>query len=431
MSPESIDGARIIPVSPDIVPPAMVTLEDIRAARERIGGTLQATPCVRSEALSARCGAAVHLKLESLQRTGSFKARGALNKLLQMPAAERDAGVIAASAGNHAQGVAFAAAEVGARSRIVMPATTPLIKVARTREFGAEVDLVGGNFDEAFEHAKTLEREHGYSFVHPFDDPLIIAGQGTVGLELLEQVPDLEALVVPIGGGGLISGIALAIKEQRPEVAIYGVQSEAAPSMQVSLDAGRLEERKSTPSIAEGISTKRPGALTFELAQKYLDGVVVVSEVAIEGALFELLEVGKTLAEGAGAAATAVLLEGLLPELADRRVGVLVSGANIDLSVLNRVIERSLARHHRLIRLHIRIKDRPGGLAALLQVIAREEANILRIEHHRVFTDTSFWETEVELTLETRDRRHIETLIDTLREAGYDRVHEVHVPGTE
>lgn len=209
----------------------MVTLEDIRAARERIGGTLQATPCVRSEALSTRCGVAIHLKLESLQRTGSFKARGALNKLLQMPVAERDAGVIAASAGNHAQGVAFAAAEVGARSRIVMPATTPLIKVARTREFGAEVDLVGGNFDEAFEHAKTLEREHGYSFVHPFDDPLIIAGQGTVGLELLEQVPDLEALVVPIGGGGLISGIALAVKEQRPEVAIYGVQSEAAPSM--------------------------------------------------------------------------------------------------------------------------------------------------------------------------------------------------------
>lgn len=409
----------------------MVTLEDIRAARERIGGTLQATPCVRSEALSTRCGVAIHLKLESLQRTGSFKARGALNKLLQMPVAERDAGVIAASAGNHAQGVAFAAAEVGARSRIVMPATTPLIKVARTREFGAEVDLVGGNFDEAFEHAKTLEREHGYSFVHPFDDPLIIAGQGTVGLELLEQVPDLEALVVPIGGGGLISGIALAVKEQRPEVAIYGVQSEAAPSMWVSLDAGRLEERKSAPSIAEGISTKRPGALTFELAQKYLDGVVVVSEVAIEGALFELLEIGKTLAEGAGAAATAVLLEGLLPQLADRRVGVLVSGANIDLSVLNRVIERSLARHHRLIRLHIRIKDRPGGLAALLQVIAREEANILRIEHHRVFTDTSFWETEVELTLETRDRQHIETLIDTLREAGYARVHEVQVPGTE
>lgn len=409
----------------------MVTLEDIRAARERIGGTLQATPCVRSEALSARCGAAVHLKLESLQRTGSFKARGGLNKLLQMPAAERDAGVIAASAGNHAQGVAFAAAEVGARSRIVMPATTPLIKVARTREFGAEVDLVGGNFDEAVEHARTLEREHGYSFVHPFDDPLIIAGQGTVGLELLEQVPDLEALVVPIGGGGLISGIAVAVKEQRPEVAIYGVQSAAAPSMQVSLDAGRLEERKSAPSIAEGISTKCPAALTFELAQKYLDGVVVVSEVAIEGALFELLEVGKTIAEGAGAAATAVLLEGLLPELADRQVGVLVSGANIDLSVLNRVIERSLARHHRLIRLHIRIKDRPGGLAALLQVIAREEANILRIEHQRVFTDTSFWETEVELTLETRDRRHIETLIDTLHDAGYDRVYEVKVPGTD
>lgn len=409
----------------------MVTLEDVRAARERIGSTLQATPCVRSEALSARCGATIHLKLESLQRTGSFKARGALNKLLQMPAEERDAGVIAASAGNHAQGVAFAAAEVGARARIVMPATTPLIKVARTREFGAEVDLFGGSFDEAFERARELEREHGYSFVHPFDDPLIIAGQGTVGLELLEQVPGLEALVVPIGGGGLISGIAVAVKEQRPEVAIYGVQSEAAPSMRMSLDAGRLAEHKSAPSIAEGISTKRPGALTFELCRKYLDGVAVVSEVAIEGALFELLEVGKTVAEGAGAAATAALLAGQLPELAGRRVGVLVSGANIDPGVLNRVIERSLARHHRLIRLHIRIKDRPGGLAALLQVIAREEANILRIEHHRVFTDTSFWETEVELTLETRDRRHIEALIDALRETGYDRVHEVHVPGAQ
>ncbi|MGH9379744.1 MAG: threonine ammonia-lyase [Thermoanaerobaculia bacterium] len=407
----------------------MVTLDDVRAARERIGEVLQATPCVRSDALSSRCDAAVHLKLESLQRTGSFKARGALNKLLQMSRAERDAGVIAASAGNHAQGVAFAAAEVGARARIVMPATTPLVKVARTREFGAEVDLFGDNFDEAYERARELEREHGYSFVHPFDDPLIVAGQGTVGLELLEQVPELGAVVVPIGGGGLIAGIAVAVKEQRPEVAVYGVQSEAAPSMQVSLDAGHREERKSAPSIAEGISTKRPGELTFELTRKYADGVVVVSEAAIEGALFELLDVGKTLAEGAGAAAAAALLEGLLPELAGRRVAVLVSGANIDLGVLNRVIERSLARHHRLVRLHIRVKDRPGGLAALLQVIARGEANILRIEHHRVFTDTSFWETEVELTLETRDRGHIETLIASLHEAGYQRVQEVRVPG--
>jgi len=405
----------------------MVTLPDILAARERIRGRVKTTPCLAAEELSERRGVEVYLKQESQQRTGSFKSRGAMNKLLAMPETERAAGVIAASAGNHAQGVAFAAAEVGAKATIVMPESTPIIKIARTRAYGAEVVLHGVDFDEAFDHAKVLQAERGLTFVHPFNDPLIIAGQGTCGLEMLEQVPELEAIVVPIGGGGLISGIATAVKEQRPEVEVFGVQSESAPSMKLSLEAGHLVERKSTPSIAEGICVKHPGEMTFEIVRRYVDAIELVSESAIERAIFELLETGKAVSEGAGAAAYAALMAERFPQLEGRKVAVVVSGANIDLNILNRIIERSLAKQSRLVRLHIRVQDRPGGLAALLAVVAEQEANVLRIEHHRVFTDTSFWETDIELTLETRDREHIDTLIAALADHGYTRIQEVGV----
>lgn len=406
----------------------MVSLSDIYAARERIGKRIKITPCLPAEELSERRGVEVYLKQESQQRTGSFKARGALNKLLAMADSERKAGVIAASAGNHAQGVAFAAAEVQAQATIVMPETTPIIKIARTRAYGAQVVLHGVDFDDAFGHAKALQANRNLTFVHPFDDPLIIAGQGTCGLEILEQVPDVEAVVVPIGGGGLISGVATAIKEQRPEIEILGVQSESAPAMKLSLDAGKLVERKSTPSIAEGITVKHPGEKTFEIVRKYVDDIELVSESAIERAVFELLETGKAIAEGAGAAPYAALMAECFPQLEGRKVVVLLSGANIDLNILNRIIERSLAKQSRLVRLHIRVQDRPGGLAALLAVVAQKEANVLRIEHHRVFTDTSFWETDIELTLETRDRAHIDGLIDALSTKGYTRIQEVGVP---
>ncbi len=405
----------------------MVSLADVEAARRRIAGAVVETPCLASEYFSECCGARVWLKFETLQRTGSFKPRGALNRLLSMSEAERARGVVAASAGNHAQGVAFAAARVGARSLIVMPEATPLIKISRTRQRGSEVELHGDTLDDAVRRAVARGDERGMTFVHPYDDPEVIAGQGTIALELLEQVPDLEAVVVPIGGGGLISGIATALEELRPEVEVYGVQSEAAPSMRESFAAGRLTAAEVAPSIAEGITVKSPCERTFEIIRRRVDGVELVSEAEIEDAVYQLLENGKTLTEGAGAAGVAALLHRRFPRLAGKTVAVVLCGANIDLNILARIIERSLVRQSRMVRLRIAMKDRPGALARLLGDIAEQEANVLRIHHNRTFTRTAFWEVEVDVTLETRDREHIEALLAALRAAGHTGVEEIGV----
>ena len=336
----------------------------------------------------------------------------------------RQRGVVCASAGNHAQAVAFAAARLGAPALIVMPETTPLVKVSATRQWGAEIVLHGTAFDEATERAQELQRERGLTYVHAFDDEQVIAGQGTVGLELLEQFPELDTVVVPIGGGGLISGIATAVRAARPQARIYGVQTEACPSMARSFRTGELVADKPSPSIAEGITVKTPGGITVELVRRLVDDVVLVSERGIEGAVYRLLETNKLLAEGAGAAALAALLERRLPDLAGRHVAVILSGGNIDLNILSRIVERALARHHRLTRLRLTIGDRPGSLAAALAIVARSGASVLHIEHNRFFTDASFWETEIELTLETRDSEQVAQLRDALREAGYTRITE-------
>ena len=410
----------------------MIELADIQQARSRIAGSIKETPCLESEVLSELCGFQLYLKYESLQRTGSFKPRGAVNRLLCLTSEERERGVIAASAGNHAQGVAYAAATVGAQALIVMPETTPLVKVTRTRELGAHVELYGQSLDEALEHAYKLRDEQNLTFVHPFEDAEVIAGQGTVGLEILEQVPDLEAVVVPIGGGGLISGVATAVKALRPEVEILGVQSQAAPAMKRSFDSGKLQERKVEATIAEGITLKSPGKNTFPIIQRLVDGIELVSEEEIEAAVVELLEVGKSLTEGAGAAGYCAVRQGRFPGLAGRRVVVVLCGANIDTNILGRIIERSLLKQHRLVRLRITIKDRPGGLSDLLDVVAEQGANVLHIHHDRVFTDTAFWQVEARLTLETRNREHIEELIAALHAAGYEHIEELStrlVPG--
>ncbi|MGB6336092.1 MAG: threonine/serine dehydratase, partial [Thermoanaerobaculia bacterium] len=288
----------------------MIEIADIQQARNRIAGSVKETPCLESEVLSELCGVQLYLKYESLQRTGSFKPRGAVNRLLCLSPEERERGVIAASAGNHAQGVAYAAATVGAQSLIVMPETTPLVKVTRTRELGARVELYGQSLDEALEHAYTLRDQQNLTFVHPFEDAEVIAGQGTVGLEILEQVPDLEAVVVPIGGGGLISGVATAVKALRPEVEVFGVQSRAAPAMKKSFDSGKWQEIGVEPTIAEGITLKRPGKNTFPIIQRLVDGIELVSEEEIEAAVVELLVVGKSLTEGAGAAGYCAVRQG-------------------------------------------------------------------------------------------------------------------------
>ncbi len=400
----------------------MVDLADIQEARQRIAGSVRVTPCLDSAPLSEELGLDIHLKLECHQITGSFKPRGACNRILTLTDKEAARGVVAASAGNHAQGLAYAAAQAGVTARIVMPETTPQIKIKRTRALGAEVELTGTSFNDASERAREIERVSGAIFVSAFDDPAVIAGQGSVGLELLEQIPDLEAVVTPVGGGGLASGIATALKETNPTIEIYGVQTEAAPAMHDSFRAGELVPVESKPSIADGIAIKHPGELTLAALQRYLDGMVLVSEAEIEHAIFDLLESGKVVAEGAGAAAFAAVRAERLPQLAGKRVAVVISGGNIDLNLLTRIIDRSSVYLGRMVRIDVPISDRPGSLARLLATVGEAQASVLKIRHRRAFAETATWGTEVELTLEMRGPEHVEALLDALAQAGFEGV---------
>ncbi|HKI01351.1 MAG TPA: threonine ammonia-lyase [Thermoanaerobaculia bacterium] len=397
----------------------MIGLKDIEQARVRIGQVVVNTPCVASRIFSDELGVQALFKYENLQLTGSFKVRGAYNKISGLPPSEVARGVITASAGNHAQGVAFSAAQVGVPSTIVMPRTTPLIKIENTRRLGGQVVLAGEIFDEAYEEARRLEAEQGLVFVHPFDDEQVIAGQGTLGLEILEQAPEAEILVVPIGGGGLISGIAAAVKETRPSVRIYGVQTRAAPAMAESFEAGRVLTCQAVRSVADGIAVKRPGERTFEYIRRYVDGIVTVSEDEIRDAIIRLLETGKTVTEGAAAVTFAAIAAGRIPDAAGRQVVMLLSGANIDIALLAHIIDRALAENHRLVRFRTHVPDRPGALAELLQVIGRHGGNVVRIQHDRVFMHAGFWEAQVDITLETRNEQHIEELRQALGDRGY------------
>jgi threonine dehydratase len=394
----------------------VIGLADIEQARLRIAGVVKNTPCLASTLFSRELGLDLCFKYETLQLTGSFKVRGAYNKISSLP---QPRGVITASAGNHAQGVAFSASQAGVPSTIVMPRMTPLIKIENTRRLGGRVVLAGDIFDEACDEARRREAEQGLVFVHPFDDEQVIAGQGTIGLEILEQTPEVEVLVVPVGGGGLISGIAAAVKEKKPSVRVYGVQTEAAPAMVESFRAGRLVSSPAWRSVADGIAVKRPGELTFEHIRRYVDDVVTVSEEQIRIAIIHLLEKGKSLAEGAAATAFAALAGRRIPDVAGRCVVVVLSGANIDMALLSRIIDRSLVESHRLVRFRTHVPDRPGGLAELLQVIARHGGNVLRIQHDRVFMLAGFWEAQIDVTLETRNEEHIEELHQALTAGGY------------
>jgi threonine dehydratase len=395
-----------------------VTLTSIQAARARIGEAIYFSPCQLSSDLSELTGLPLHLKLENLQRTGSFKERGALNKLLTLSQAERERGVVTASAGNHAQGVAFHAAALGIRAQIVMPLATPQIKVAATRGFGADVVLHGSNYDEACEEALRRCVEEGRTFIHPFDDAEIINGQGTIGLELLEQVPDLEAVVVPIGGGGLISGMACALKETNPRIRVIGVEPEKLPSMLRAREAGAPVTLNAEATIADGIAVRRAGDLTLPLVSRYVDEIVTVDDEEIASAILMLLEHEKTLAEGAGAAALAALLQSKT-NLRSRRTVVLVSGGNIDVTLLAKIIERGLVKDGRLLRIRVHLQDRPGALLGLIQILARERANIVEVIHNRAYYGVSLGETVIDVTLETRGASHITAIRHALREAGF------------
>ncbi len=399
----------------------MVKLQDILAARERIRGAIRPTPCPASDYFTERTGcASVWFKMENLQRTGAFKERGALNKLLTLSAEEKARGVIAASAGNHAQGLAYHARKLGVKATIVMPERTPLIKVTRTRdEYGANVILKGTNFDEAYTEAVRLQQEHNLVFVHPFNDAQVIAGQGTIGLELLEQTPFMDMVVVPIGGGGLISGIGCALKETNPRIQVVGVETAALPSMKASLDAGHVVELPPGATIADGIAVRRPGELTYAMVRKYVDDIVTVDEEEIANAILVMLEQEKSVVEGAGAVGVAALINNHIPQANDKKVVVLLGGGNIDMNVISRIIERGLVKAGRLVRLEVRLPDRPGMLAGLTSQIAEQRANIVEIHHNRAFSKAGLGEVTVEVTLETTGRPHIQELIDALSRQGW------------
>jgi threonine dehydratase len=401
---------------------AMVNLQDILAARERIRGAIRPTPCPASDYFTERTGcASVWFKMENLQRTGAFKERGALNKLLTLSPDEKTRGVIAASAGNHAQGLAYHARKLGVKATIVMPERTPLIKVTRTRdEYGARVVLKGTNFDEAYAEAVRLQAEQNLVFVHPFNDPHVIAGQGTIGLELMEQTPFVDMVVVPIGGGGLISGIACALKETNPRIQVVGVQTAALASMKASLEAGGVVELPPGATIADGIAVRRPGELTYTMVRKYVDEVVTVDEEEIANAILVMLEQEKSVVEGAGAVGVAALINNHIPKANDKKVVILLGGGNIDMNVISRIIERGLVKAGRLVRLEVSMPDRPGMLARLTAQIAEQRANVVEIHHNRAFTrQAALGEVMVEVTLETTGRPHIQELMDALSRQGW------------
>ncbi len=401
------------------MPNSLVTLASIRAAARRIEGGVLVSPCPESGALSAITGARVFCKLDNLQRTGAFKERGALNALLRLSPAARRRGVIAASAGNHALGLAYHGQRLGIPVTVVMPESAPLVKITTCRRLGARVVLHGKDFGEARAEADRLQAAGGLALIHGFEDPDVIAGQGTIGLEILRQVPGVDAIVVPIGGAGLIGGLAVAVKALRPKVRIIGVESVATASFTAALRAGGPVAIPRRSTLADGLAVFKVGSAGFALARRRVDRVVRVSEDAIALAILRLVELEKTVVEGAAAAPLAALLAGRLPELAGKKVALVISGGNIDPNILSRLIEKGLAADGRLSRFTIVISDRPGGLATLTRTIAESGANIQEIVHDRAFSGSDVSATHVVCTVETRDRRHLLALRARLQRAGF------------
>jgi threonine dehydratase len=395
-----------------------VGIADIWRAYEVLRDRVHHTPILPSRTLSAMTGAKIMLKAENLQRSGSFKIRGATYKMQRLTPAERQRGVITASAGNHAQGVAIAAREAGVPCTIVMPADAPLAKVVATQGYGATVVLHGADYDEAYEHCCELQRETGARYIPAFDDPDIIAGQGTLGLEILSDLPDVDAIVVPVGGGGLISGVAIAAKALKPDITIIGVQASGCGAVYASLKAHEIHRLPAINTIADGIAVKRPGDLTFAIIERYVDDVVLVDDEAIINAVLFLMERCKLLVEGAGAVGLAALLSGVIA-LPGKLIAVPLTGGNIDINLVSRFIQHGLSATGRYLVIHTLLPDRPGQLLGLLRAIAAEGVNVLDIAHHRTGVRLPIQQVEVMLTLETRDRAHCDRLLEVLRSQNY------------
>ena len=392
------------------------TIDDIRAAAGRIKGSVIRTPMLVSRTLSEIVGAQVWLKFENLQFTAAYKERGALNKLLQLTPEERARGVIAASAGNHAQAVAYHAKRLGIPATIVMPASTPTVKVTQTAGHGATVVLHGDMFDDAYAKARELALENGYVFVHPFDDAMIIAGAGTVGLELFEDAPDLDAIVVPIGGGGLMSGVSIAARAIKPDVEMIGVEAELYPSMKCAIEDVRMPLGGDT--LAEGIAVKHPGELTSRILKELADQVMLVSERDLERAVAMLVGIEKTVVEGAGAAGLAAIIANP-GHFAGRKVATILCGGNIDTHLLANVLVRDLVRQGRIARLHVAAHDQPGALAAITRKVYEAGVNVIEINHSRIFTTLPAKDTMIEVECEARDAASIDDVVARLEAAGF------------
>ncbi len=394
----------------------MLDISEIFNAAAVLKGVARKTDIIPAPKLTSDCQ--LYLKTENLQLTGSFKLRGAYYKISQLSDEEKARGVIACSAGNHAQGVALGATHNGIKALICLPAGAPISKVEATKGYGAEVCLVPGVYDDAYAKAIELQKERGYTLVHPFDDEKVIAGQGTIGLEILEQLPDVEAVVVPIGGGGLISGVAFAIKTLRPDVKVYGVQAAGAPSMERSVHEGHPVHLDSVSTIADGIAVKEPGTNTYELCKKYVDEIVTVNDDETAAAILALMERQKVVAEGAGAVAVAAVMFHKLP-VEGKKVVCLVSGGNIDVNTLNRVITRGLAKSGRNFTFIIELYDKPGQLSGVLHAIADQGANVISVTHERLNANTEINGCSIRLELETRDAAHIDQIRKALTDAGF------------
>ena len=393
-----------------------LTIDDVRAAAKRIAGAVVRTPTMYSRTLSRITGAEIWLKFENLQFTAAYKERGALNALLLMDEAQRKRGVIAASAGNHSQGLSYHGTRLGVPVTIVMPKTTPMVKVMQTEQVGGKVVLEGETFDEAYAHARSVEKQLGLTFVHPFDDPNVAAGQGTVGLEMLEDVPEIETLVVPIGGGGLISGIATVAKALDPGIEVIGVQAQLYPSMYDKIKGAHLPCGGDT--LAEGIAVKEPGEFTAKIIAELVDDILLVGEADLEKAVSLLLQIEKTVVEGAGAAGLAAVLTHK-ERFAGKKIGLVLCGGNIDTRLLANVLLRDLAREGRLARLRITLQDRPGALYKVMHEFDAHSVNILEIYHQRIFTDLPAKGLVTDIECEARDRAQLEKLIAALRAKGY------------
>jgi threonine dehydratase len=392
----------------------MLSMDMIEDAQRVLKGVARLTPVFQAPAI----GSNIYIKAENLQLTGAFKLRGAYYKISTLTDEEKARGVIACSAGNHAQGIAYSAARNGVRSIICMPAGAPLSKIEATKNYGAEVVLVDGVYDDAYKKAVELTEQNGYTFAHPFNDEHVIAGQGTIALEILEQLPEVEQVIVPIGGGGLISGVAYAIKHLKPECRVIGVQAAGAPSMYKSIRQGRIIELPSVSTIADGIAVKTPGDLTFDLCTKYVDEIVTVSEDEIASAILTLMETQKSVAEGAGATSVAAAMFGKV-DTTHKKTVCLVSGGNIDVSILSRVITKGLTKTGRITEITTKVMDKPGQLTTLLQHVAQTGANIISINHNREAQRSEINSCVVSMVLETRNPAHVEEIRGALAKAGY------------